>query len=245
MKAYEIDFEFDPRTVHGDLLDIASRTLTGRERPSGIHLGHVIHYMECKLGIHGRKRKANISQAMIESSSPDVNPHPKYNYFEMGFVWETLIELIMKLRQGARYRQGVLRQLSVRRQGIWMTPDGFDTSAWRLQETKATWKSMNKVYQGHGIDNPGDLVGALESNFWSWTIQLMAYSRALGCTEADLFVFWVNGDYGDFDRVPIPKWYRISFSEKELEENWNLVITNTRAMAAEHGLDFDESKEEG
>ena len=81
----------------------------------------------------------------------------------------------------------------------------------RLEEYKFTWKSSSRPPE----DN------------WRWVTQMKAYCYVLGLTEANLRVFYANGDYRQ-NRKPLYQGYRFTFREDELKENWAMLINHAK-----------------
>lgn len=105
--------------------------------------------------------------------------------------------------------------------GVYGTPDGKSYyeakygNFWRLEEFKATWKSMHTY---------GDV---LAQPLWMW--QLAGNCHGMGMEYARLHVLWVCGDY----RPPSPRYftYLIQFTPAELEQYWRNVILKYRDRA--------------
>lgn len=121
---------------------------------------------------------------------------------EFGFLWEDVLTLALKERLPHRMGEVVL-------DGIIMSPDGAGWDGrWELAEYKATWKSSNS--------NPADN--------WRWMTQIRSYCHALSSNVCNMFIFYVNGDYRN--NGPQSYHYRISFTDRELEENWAMIINH-------------------
>ena len=96
--------------------------------------------------------------------------------------------------------------------GVHMTPDYLDANEWVLEEWKCTWRSS-----GWDIEDP---------KWDSWFMQIKAYCHALGTLRARLRVFFVNGSYKP--RVPQMKAWEMEFTERELQENWQMILSHAR-----------------
>lgn len=124
-----------------------------------------------------------------------------------GYLWEHAFS--------AAHAEAIRQHLLVRPDewecdGIVGSPDLLDIVAWRIVELKFRWMSSNK------FDH-------LEKFFWLELIQVKGYCKMVGTREAELWVFFCNGDY----RPPRPnvRGVLLTFSEQEIEESWQ-VITN-------------------
>jgi hypothetical protein len=163
----------------------------------------------------------------------------------LGFLWERVVSLVWI---GVPYRDAleaawkeymgnvatgpsdrgeyIETQLRLERDGVQMTPDGFDGT--RLESYKLTWKSMRKWEEMPvGIDF--DIMQA--EHFWPWIRSEMAYLGALSTTRSSpvltvrFFVFWINGDYsrkpGRGAQATVTD---LTFTQKELDSNWTLLL---------------------
>jgi hypothetical protein len=131
------------------------------------------------------------------------------NYVNMGFIWERIIEKVLAQQffgEGNTFRPG-----EIVLDGIAGNPDGV-SSDWAVEEFKATWRSS-----GRGIGDP---------SFWTWFVQIKAYCQMLAATRANLRVFWVNGNYRESG--PQTSFYAVEFTERELQENWNMLLNHAR-----------------
>jgi hypothetical protein len=113
---------------------------------------------------------------------------------ETGSAFEQILELGLSARH-----PGLLRPGEVECDGIIGSPDGIDItpSPWRLTEYKATWMSSRG-----GIGTIENGLFTPHRKFWHWFVQMKGYLYmlnqaypGLGMVEAQLIVFFVNGDY--------------------------------------------------
>ena len=139
-------------------------------------------------------------------------------YRKLGFIWErALKDSSLK----AAYEKGDLidpGEITV--DGIIMSPDGLNLDDGANEEWKLTWKSSNRIKK-HGLD------GAFPRWFW----QMKGYCRALGTNLCNLRVFFVNGDYGWLrggDGGPSDPGWRIEFTNRELEDNWTMIVRQAK-----------------
>jgi len=127
-----------------------------------------------------------------------------------GFIWERVLSrefLGPQLKTGKIVRPG---ELCV--DGIYMTPDGYDTHDNVLEEWKCTWKSTNNP-----IDGP---------KFWRYWTQIKSYARGMGTNHARLRVLFLMGDYKDSG--PCAKTFHAEFSDKELDNNWAMIVQHAK-----------------
>jgi len=125
---------------------------------------------------------------------------------EIGLLWERALSKIMADKYAFRPPQ-------VCRDGIWMSPDGIGIGAdpagkvhLTIEEYKATWKSSK--------NQPEDVFG--------YMIQVKSYCLALGTNVAVMRVFYIVGDYRGSG--PVYRWSRILFTDRELEDNWAMIL---------------------
>lgn len=95
------------------------------------------------------------------------------------------------------------------------TPDLLDTVDHAVVEVKLTWASMRRA---------DDIEGEW---FWRYWVQGAAYAYMLGLKKVRLYVCFINGNYSRDDNDPdagpqIEGWER-TYTDDELEENWNML----------------------
>jgi len=116
------------------------------------------------------------------------------------------------------------RNVVLKKDGLWMSPDAVDEAAWELWEFKLTWKTARR------LDKPSDI--ASDPAFAEWLMQIKGYLHGLRMTTCNLVVFFVNGDYRE-PRVPKPAHLRLVFDKSELAENWTKIQNHRRTMERE------------
>lgn len=128
-------------------------------------------------------------------------------YGAAGFLWEHVFSAayVESIRQ-----RNLVRPDEWECDGIVGSPDLIRVDDWTLIELKFRWMSSNKFDQ-------------LEKHFWLELVQIKGYCKMVGTWQAELHVFFCNGDY----RPPRPRVRAVSlqFTEQEIEESW-LVIKN-------------------
>lgn len=97
--------------------------------------------------------------------------------------------------------------------GVIFTPDHFlFNGVFRLGEFKLTWMSIRK--------------GLKDRRFDKWFCQMKAYCYHLGTPYARLYVLFINGDYTDHSPQLLA--WDIEFSQKELTEEWSILLRHAR-----------------
>jgi hypothetical protein len=139
-------------------------------------------------------------------------------YRELGFMWEVVLEAVFKRRRvdnldGRKF----LRQMEFQFEGVYRTLDAIHIPDWRVLEYKLTFRSANRA----SLDK-------IETEFWSWFVQLKGNCYSQGTRIASLFVLFVNGTYNP--PVPDPLRYDIQFTDEELEDNHRMLMTHLGVM---------------
>lgn len=139
----------------------------------------------------------------------------------IGFLWERILEdtldaLTCEHEPGRYWRPGEQEF-----DGLLLTPDyadldfhGDGTCQMGLEEWKVTWKSVNAFAD-------------YEKNFWRWGVQQKAYCRVLGTRFARLRVLFLVGDWKG-SIVPQVKVREFTFTDRELDENWQMLTGHAK-----------------
>lgn len=190
---------------------VVPRPNSGSERSPGVHISSVIR----NIAFENKVLKAEWIEDfdLIEVSgssdqwwsrlSPDVQLK-----VAMGLAWE---EYYGNALGDVAYHPGEMEL-----DGIYMTHDGESVTFLRLDaelalhEFKLTYKSTKTV---------GEL-----ATQWLWLAQMKAYCKALGTGIAYMHVLFVCGDY-KFPIRPQLKVWRLTFTERELDDNWELMTS--------------------
>lgn len=143
----------------------------------------------------------------ISKRGDEPNPYQ----FEKGFVWERLLSMALP---NLGVRPGELEV-----DGIILSPDGIGYCDWVQESVVEEYKCTARSSSG----NPADNVG--------WMMQLKAYCRGVGVLNAVMRILYLNGDYKR-DRNPTPRTYLITFTQEEIDTNWNSIV----AYAKDRGL---------
>jgi len=134
---------------------------------------------------------------------------------EVGLLWELVLSRVMREKYA-------LRPPQIKVDGIWMSPDGVgftdpvgsmsigpdpaDEVAMVVEEYKATWQSVKRC----------------PTENFSYMTQIKSYCHAIGTNIAVMRIFYIMGDYKGSG--PLYRIARIKFSDRELKENWDMII---------------------
>lgn len=178
-----------------DIMQMADRT-----RGEGVlHVSDVIHDLCVRLG-HYPARGAD-----------DTMP---VNRMRLGNAWEWAVASCLRHEHPDRYVDlGELCQ-----DGMYLTPDLYDTWTPAVEEVKATWMS-----ERHGDDPEG-------VKFWRYWRQVQAYCWAIGCQVGRLRVAFVNGAGGFKSRDSGARVWEARWTRQELAENWELLRRHGETM---------------
>lgn len=157
---------------------------------------------------------------------------------EVGLLFENMLEKSMA-EKFATVRPGEI--VSEDGTEIYMSPDGINPTEMAGEEYKATFLSCR-----HGVSETvivnGESSEVPLDKFVHWFIQMKAYSRWINLRTFFLRVLFLNGNYNrsgllksglpDPDAGPTFKSYKITFTDKEVYDNWDMLI----AIAREEGL---------
>jgi len=189
------------------LIELDPLVLSGRrgDRSTGkVHISEILRWVDNRV-IHRGQRKP------YEDLSPNERKRMG-NYVSVGYAWEDLLAQSLAPVFGGEY----VRTGEIELDGIVGTPDGLELTGLAIDETKATWRSSRR---------------SIETDFWSWFVQVKAYCWMMKLNRVSLRVFFVNGNYADSG--PQVKCFDIDFTDRELEDNWRMILANARAMQKE------------
>jgi hypothetical protein len=150
---------------------------------------------------------------------------------EAGFIWERALELAYADRMAVRPGEFICDGITCSPDGIGTDVDIFDpetgeqlihgTGQVCLEEYKFTWKST--------VKKEGNLLKEQSpTNNWKYMTQVMSYCHVIGTPICVMRIFHVNGDYRG--RRPIPRLCRIVFTQEELDNNWNMILTHAAKL---------------
>lgn len=146
---------------------------------------------------------------------------------EAGFVWEECLNAGYAARQRKLHPdiEWDRHKPEARcKDDIWMGPDFYNPEAeYPLEEWKATKKSSKHNFE--------------EAHWW-WMPQLKGYALGWRTLKLKLRVWYINGDYSwesknsDLTLLRDYVTYAITFTKRDLLENWQMLLTN----ATRYGL---------
>lgn len=128
----------------------------------------------------------------------------------VGFAFEEMVGAALA-RIASRGSKDIT-QLEIEKEGVYWTIDCFDFSTWRVREYKSTEMSSKWPLNNY--------------RFWHWVIQVKAYCYVADTKEAELYALFMRGDYKE-KRKDLKGWL-LRFSERELEENWVMLMNAKR-----------------
>ncbi len=168
---------------------------TGRTTGRGtVHLTDVIHALE---GLMGKKPLPPDPTGTWEHAA------------DIGFWFEDAIRQGVRGAYTATATTDIMVPGEVALDGVVGTPDGVEWTADGpvIWEFKATWRSIR--------------TSPIDSR-WDWRTQVMGYCHMVGAVEARLVACYLCGDY--HPPAPVITGMSMVFDEKELEDNWRMVV---------------------
>jgi hypothetical protein len=171
---------------------------TGLSRSQGtLHLSQIYRDME--------------EEALLrQKKSGDITEDELAWYGAGGFLWEHVFSMAHREAIGCGE---LVRPGEWELDGIVGSPDGIDTVNWRVIETKFRWMSSNKF-------------GQLEKYFWPELVQVMGYCKMIGSQEAELWVFFCNGDHRPPRPIALGK--LLEFTRQEIDESWKMIVGHAK-----------------
>lgn len=197
--------------IDGNMAASFSRQSQPNRIENVMHVSEVIRWVDHKTFHRGKRPPTSeLSQAGLAQMALRTS---------IGFAWEALIRTALRdvwctnNPENSPHRFVSPGQLE--KDGIYCSPDWLDIRDKAVEEFKATWRSSR-----HDI----------ETDFWSWMVQVKAYCYVLEVNVVRLRTFFVNGNYKDGPEI---KMWEITFSARELADNWIMILNNARAMEKE------------
>lgn len=219
----------------------ASLKPLGRGRPVGRHISEITREIARAAG----------------SNVDSIEDEPEWLRAQVGFLWERALEYMV---QGFSHEEAmeivwgellqetrpVDKQIRLKYDGIYLTPDGRHRDENLLEEYKWTWKSASKwgLLPGHvGMpaqypeqQDPMKWAKVLskadpEKYFVEWIVRSAAYLKAWNETlnsrpvlQVRFIIFWAMGDYSyQKGRGPQPTQCIVTYTPEELDEGWKVV----------------------
>ncbi len=193
-------------------------TLPKIVRTSGVHLSHILRGIAVETGI---LKLEILEELNLVGDVREITDPVALIRISIGLAWEQYY--IPQLTEVLDHPDEMYID------GVYMNPDGesisFLVSPFSdlkgllkhvVHEIKATYKSTKTV---------GEDAEAFVKNWkknWMWLAQLMAYCRAKKTLHGWLHVLFLCGNYR-FPITPQLRVYKITFTQEELDENWELL----------------------
>lgn len=181
-----------------------------RLRSAGLHVSDIIRDLENRVTKPGKRRPVS-----------DLSPSEKRrmgHYVEIGWAWEEMIRRAMLRSYYAGVNDRFCDPGELELDGIYGNPDWFDLEDACVEEFKATYRSSRRP---------------IETDFWSWFVQIKAYCAMTATNWARLRVFFVNGNYRESG--PQFRLWQIRFDEDEIERNWTMLRNHGLEMVSREG----------
>lgn len=174
-------------------------------RGVGVHASGIIRAIAMEMGI----LKSDGAEEVTLADKRNITNETAILRMAIGLSWEEFYINNILLKEEVVKHPG---QMCL--DGVYMTPDGESLTlrgkktALIIHEVKATYKSTRTV-------------GDLEKE-WMWLTQLKCYCKGAKTRYGKLHVLFICGDY-TFPIRPLVKAWDIEFSQKELDDNWELM----------------------
>jgi hypothetical protein len=155
----------------------------------------------------------DMEQTAAKQREPDLTEEELSWYAAGGLLWERVFSIAYCDAMVENGGPDLVRPDEWTLDGITGSPDAIRLSTWRVVELKCRWMSANK------LDN-------LEKYFFWELVQIKGYCKMVGATSAELWIFFVNGDYRP--PRPIARGLLLEFTEQEIEESWLMVVMHAK-----------------
>ncbi len=140
----------------------------------------------------------------------------KRSLFLVGFIFEEAMNAAFaKIMREARGLTQLEIEAEMAGRKITLTIDLFDPRSWLVCEGKTTFMSSRRPIT--------------DRKLWHYLVQVKAYCWATETTEAELWVLFLRGDYGENWTPEVKRW-RLEFTRAELAENWKMLENKLRDM---------------
>ena len=159
-------------------------------------------------GTHVSGVISSIMEDLFNQKSGEITTEVRQR-MELGFIWETALEMAWKEMLGYRPDEIVV-------DGIAMSPDNiyeYEDLRTVVKEHKCTFTSSNK--------DPSDND--------RYMMQVKSYCHAVGTPYAEMHILHLYGDYKTRPPVPIYNVSGFEFSTRELKENWDMMLHHAKA----------------
>lgn len=195
----------------------ASLRPLGEGRPPGLHLSAILHRMKVAAGdkvdgVEGDQENVRMAEGFLWESALE--------YVAAGMGLDEALEVAFK-RYMVAIRANVTKQVSVQRDGIWMTPDALDPERGLIESYKMTRRSLRNARTQADF----------EANHWIWCVQEQAYALACGVDTCRWIVLWQAGDYSrGVGSGPQMLECTATWTAEELVSNWQTVLMHAEGL---------------
>lgn len=194
------------------------------KRGTGVHASNIVRNIAAEMGILKREYVDDIDHLVL-TDTREITDRTAILRMAIGLAWEDWYIKNMLAPQGVQKHPGEMLL-----DGIHMSPDGeslelrpekikgpFGGKKYAaypskytlvIHEVKATYKSINTV--------------ADFNNQWMWLTQIKCYCKGAKTRYGRFHVLFLCGDY-KFPIRPIKMCWDIEFTQKELDDNWELM----------------------
>ena len=190
-------------------------------RSPGVHVSDLIRSIAVRTGVLKSEtvKVGRRTETLTEGAGPDPT------LFALGLAWECWA--------AGLYPGMVWQPPEARCDGISMSADGLTLAeegcGTVVEEFKATRKSA------HVSGSPRPIEGE-----WMWLAQVKSYCLGWDTDQARLHVLYINGNYrfGEPDGAPQYVRYDLAFTQRELSDNWALMVRERDRLVAEDDVPF-------
>ena len=198
-------------------------------RTPGLHVSGLIRSAALKYGLlKPRTRQQQVAQDKEQEVLRSFSTFSSFGGGGTGLTFEEDCPLIVFMglcwedRLQQQYPNMVYHIGEFDRDGVLMSPDGIEewNGVWFVDEIKLTYKSMSTPFEFQTL----------------YHIQTKAYCKRLKTNYCRFHVLYVNGNYTD-TRGPHYRLYDITYTDLELQSNWDFLLRHRDWLASTGGLD--------
>lgn len=147
---------------------------------------------------------------------------PDFTRMELGSAFEDALAAALAERWSRAYPDRFVRTGELELDSMFGNPDLLDVVDWAIVEIKLTWMTSNQDPEGE--------------KFWKYWTQGKAYAKMAGTRKVRLHVCHINGNYRD-NRSPIYNIWEDEFSQRDIDNNWKMIVTHADQEEAQIGSD--------
>jgi len=130
--------------------------------------------------------------------------------FEKGYLWEVALSR-------AFGEKAAVRPEPVQLDGIWGSPDGVIEEA-ITPKGEVTIALATEEYKCTAIRSNKSL-----TDMWKWIMQTKGYCKMLGVNKCIFRILHL-------EFVPVYKVWELTFTQAELDENWQAILNQAKTM---------------